>query len=79
MNVNVTGTISVTEKSTGPIYHQGSNPTGPIERSVQIPKFYKETNYGTDATLNRRVKIPSDPSSNVTTIDNKCLHIGLRE
>lgn len=53
--------------------------TGPIERSVQIPKFYKETNYGTDATLNRRVKIPSDPSSNVTTIDNKCLHIGLRE
>ena|GEM_PF-485101 len=44
----------------------GSNPTGPIERSVQIPKSYKETYDGTDATLNRRVKIPSATSSSVT-------------
>ena len=44
----------------------GSNPTGPIERSVQIPKLAGKTNDGIGTTIHRRLKIPSDPSSNVT-------------
>jgi len=50
----------INQKSTDPIYHQGSNPTGPIERSVQIPKLAGETNDGIRTTIHRRLKIPSD-------------------
>ncbi len=47
------------EKSTDPIYHKGSNPTGPIELSVQIPKISKETKVTT-------VKTQSETTTDVT-------------
>ena len=49
------------------MYHKGYNPTGPIERSVQIPKFKKETNDGSiNDTTNRRVKIQLGTSIDLT-------------
>ena len=44
----------------------GSNPTGPIELSVQIPKLKKETNDGINETTNRRVKIQLGTSNDLT-------------
>ncbi len=40
----------------------GSNPTGPIEFSEKMPKFNEKTN----ATTNRRVKIPLSTSTDLT-------------
>jgi len=40
--------------------------TGSIERSVQIPKLAEETNDDIGTTKRSRLKIPSDPSSNVS-------------